>query len=92
MLKEFERLDHGVATKDLVRLKNMLEQIGCYEFGSSGSGQITARGRHITAYARKYKRKDGWKLEICRNSDRTIEPTYPDSCQSVFDIIQRLDK
>jgi predicted restriction endonuclease len=68
-LKYFDRFPHEGVKTDLQMLMQALRASGEYEFGSSGDGELTARGRNITAYARKYRHKKGWRLTILRQRD-----------------------
>jgi len=87
-MKKFDRFPHSGVMKDLVMLKKALGRLGDYEFGSSGESQITARSSTMTAYARKFKMKDGWKLEIWKNG-KVIQTSHPDSCELVVKTIRR---
>lgn len=71
ILKRFDRFAHEGVLRDLQRLKNSLEKLGLSEFGSSGEGELTVRGRNATYYARKYKAKPGWRFATYYSKDKS---------------------
>lgn len=86
-LKKFDRFPHAGVRRDLIRLKEGLEKIGLSEFGSSGEGELTVRVRTVTAYARKYKQENGWRLAIYKARD-DIPVTYPETAEAVIEEIR----
>jgi|GEM_PF-2148977 len=74
-LKSYDRFAHAGVKRHLTQLRNhsVLQGLGL-EFGSSGEGELTIRSRKATAYARKYKSRDGWKLVFCTGAkiDQTV--------------------
>jgi hypothetical protein len=89
-LKHFDRFPHAGVRRDLIHLKEGLEKIKLYEFGSSGEGELTVRARTATAYARKYKQKNGWRLAIYKGRD-DIVVTNLDTAEAVIEAIRALN-
>ena len=87
ILKQFDRFPHTGVRRDLIRLQEGLQKIGFYEFGSSGEGELTVRAGTVTAYARKYKQKNGWRLAIYRARD-DIAVTDLDTAEAVIEAIR----
>ena len=90
-MKKFDRFPHEGVKRYLVEIKHELESDNRYEFGSSGEGEITIRSSNIMYYARKYKRKDGWRLVICKGSKTIYEGCF-DSSPSVVKAIRSSEK
>ena len=61
-LKQWDRFSHVGVKGELQRLRKDLGDE--FEFGSSGEGELTARGRNATAYARKLQNSLGRVSEI----------------------------
>lgn len=89
-MKNWDRFAHSGVKKHLRALKIALENLGGYQFGSSGEGEITARNNSITAYARKYKVKNGWRLVICKGS-KVIKTLGLESQEAVIRAISTVD-
>ena len=86
-LKNFDRFDHTGVRKDLVQLKSRLSQNRTLTYGSSGEGELTIRGRELTVYARKYKKKDGWRIVVCRGATK-LETLFPDSNEDALAFVR----
>ena len=54
----------------------------------SGDGEITIKGSDATAYARKYKRGDGWRLEDCHDGGGNV--SYPETTNDVIRQLQQV--
>ena len=86
-MKKFGRFVHTGVRKDLVQLKSRLSQNLNLTFGSSGEGELTIKGRELTIYARKYKKKDGWRIAVCRGT-KDVEPLFPDSNEEALAFVR----
>ena len=81
-LKKFDRFPHSGVKRHLVQLKNTLGlDVNGLEFGSSGEGELTIRSAEATAYARKYKNQDGWKVVLCKGM-KEVDVVYPSEFNS----------
>jgi hypothetical protein len=90
-MMSFDRFAHGGVLQDLRRLKRRLEEAGGYEFGSSGDGEMTVRCPLVTAYARKYRNRDGWRLGNYHGS-KVLEELKLESESQVFEAILKASK
>jgi len=88
-MKPFERFAHTGVRSQLETLRDTLKSDDSLEFGSSGEGELTIRGRQFTAYARKYKLEDGWRLVICEGA-RELNTTHPDSLKNTVAQIRQV--
>ena len=89
-MKDFNRFAHSGVKKDLRFVIDRLRAMGTFDFGSSGEGELTVRGKDHTAYARKYKSKDGWRLVLCQGS-QVLETSFPQSTEQVIsDIAEKV--
>ena len=86
MLKDPDRFPHVGVRDALQGLRRRLSTTGRYQFGSSGEGELTIKGAEQTAYARKYKIRDGWRVARCRGKD-CLEVVHPKSAKEVFAFI-----
>ena len=86
-MKSFDRFPHSGVRKDLVQLKLGLSQNLNLTFGSSGEGELTIKARDLTIYARKYKRKDGWKIVVCQGA-KEIETLFPVSNEDALSVVR----
>ena len=86
-LKAFDRFAHTGVRKDLVQLKSRLSQKLNLAFGSSGEGELTIKGQELTIYARKYKKKDGWRIVVCRGAIK-LETLFPDSNEDALAFVR----
>jgi hypothetical protein len=89
-MKNFDRFAHEGVKADLLRVKNELSLSDKYNYGSSGEGEITIQGKSFTAYARKYKAKDGWRLVVCAGGREAI--TFPQNLETVVKTIKAANK
>jgi hypothetical protein len=92
-LKQWDRFAHSGVLRDLDQLRRTIEHEVLYEFGSSGDGEITIRAldRSITAYARKFRARDGWRPAIYRGG-RKLEPADLDTLDAVVQGIRRFQQ
>jgi len=88
MLKAWGRFSHDGVRDALGSLRRRLRRTGRYRFGSSGDGELTIKGAELTAYARKYRVKDGWRVALCRGS-RRIEDEQIDGIETVAAFIKK---
>ena len=66
--KDFDRFPHHGVRHHLERLQEeVLKRNPAMSVGTSGDGEITLKFTNATAYARKYRIKSGWRLEICQD-------------------------
>ena len=86
-LKRWDRFPHAGVRRDLIRMRKSLPADYPLSFGSSGEGEITIRATERTIYARKYKKKDGWRVVVCRGSQR-INEEFPESFEAAQDLVQ----
>ena len=63
-LKAPFRFAHTGVRGELRALHAWLNEVGDYEFGSSGDGGLTVRARTRTAYIRKQRGQSGWTVTI----------------------------
>jgi len=63
-LKPPFRFAHTDVRGELRALHAWLDDVGEYEFGSSGDGELTVRARTRTAYIRKRRGQSGWIVTI----------------------------
>jgi len=87
MLKAWDRFVHSGVRDDLGALRRRLHATKRYQFGSSGDGELTIKGETLTAYARKYRIQDGWRVSLCRGS-RRIESVRLDGIEAVAAFIK----
>ena len=82
-MKDFDRFLHGGVKDELSRLRDVLSTRNPrLQFGSSGDGEITIRGPNATAYARKYRSRNGWRLALHHDGRRTV--SYPETTRAVI--------
>ena len=91
VLKKFDRFAHEGILRDLKRVQNALRVRGNYEFGSSADGELTARRNGITSYTRKYRKKKGWRLEVC-GGGKSLRLEYPSSFERVIEVITSFER
>ncbi|MNJ63927.1 hypothetical protein D3C77_598560 [compost metagenome] len=69
-MKSFDRFTHHGVLSDLSRIKSQFIALDGMEAGSSGDGELTLRystpETNVTAYVRKYRDKEGWRVVFCR--------------------------
>jgi hypothetical protein len=87
-MKRFDRFDHHGVLTDLNRIKSQFVALDGIEVGSSGSGEITLRSPVVTAYVRKYRNKDGWRVVFCR-SGKDEEKHCPATEQDVISLLKK---
>ena len=66
-MKSFDRFPHDGVKADLVRIKTQFPAQDGIQHGSSSDGEITLRSTSVTAYVRKYRIKEGWRVVFCRS-------------------------
>ncbi|MFV3288473.1 hypothetical protein ACNFBR_07035 [Pseudomonas sp. NY11955] len=66
-MKPFERFAHSGVKEDLGRLARKFASPGVVESGSSADGELTLRSQAVTAYVRKYRIKEGWRVVFWRS-------------------------
>ena len=86
-MKAFNRFTHNGVKAHLERLRSNVAKLGSYEFGSSGEGELTIRSPRATAYARKYRIKNGWRLTVCHGSNRIFEKRDIASPEFIVDVV-----
>lgn len=69
-MKRFDRFNHEGVRKDLERIRSKFPESPVMEHGSSSDGEITLRRPDVTAYVRKYRIKEGWRLEFYRSGKK----------------------
>lgn len=90
-MNSFRPEDHPEVGRDLDGLVRRVKERWSPEIGTSGSGEITLRFGRCTFYARKYRRKTGWRL-TCRWPGGAREPrgVRVTDVDGVVDIINRV--
>ena len=82
-MKDFDRFPHAGVKNELLRLRDALSARNPrLRFGSSGDGEITIKGPNATAYARKYRSRDGWRLALHHDGRRVV--SYPATTEAVI--------
>ncbi|MFJ4397422.1 hypothetical protein [Pseudomonas sp. NPDC089396] len=66
-MKPFDRFAHNGVKNDLERIKSHFQSQRGIQFGSSGDGELTLRTETVTAYVRKYRVKEGWRVVFWRS-------------------------
>jgi len=85
-MKPFERFAHSGVKEDLGKLRRKFSSPGLVESGSSADGELTLRSQAVTAYVRKYRIKDGWRVVFWR-SGGFEEKHYPASEHEVVRLL-----
>lgn len=85
-MKNFDRFPHEGVKAELLRLKSAMNRIDNFNYGSSGEGEITIQGENITAYARKYKIKPGWRLVVCKTGRKMA--SFPENLETIVKSIK----
>jgi hypothetical protein len=75
-MKPFERFAHIAVKEDLGRLGRKFASPGVVESGSSSDGELTLRSQAVTAYVRKYRINEGWRVVFWRSGGHE-EKHYP---------------
>jgi len=89
-LGDFNAKEHSGVKEELNKLKKRLETIGNYDFGSSGEGEMTIQWENGSAYAKKYKRKNGWRVVYCPRPGSNFT-NYEASIDKIIEQIQKLN-
>ena len=88
-MKDFDRFLHVGVKNELLRLRDTLSATSPgVQVGSSGDSEITIKGSDATAYARKHKRGDTWRLEVCHDGGGNV--SYPETTNDVICELQQV--
>ncbi len=87
-MKGFRRFPHEGVLRDLSTIKDHFSDDARYSFGSSGEGELTIKGPIYTAYIRKYKRLDGWRVAVCSGS-KEVKVVKPESTPEVLEFLSK---
>jgi hypothetical protein len=87
-MKPFERFAHAGVIHYLESIRDSFSRGSDFLFGSSGEGELTIKGSEHTAYVRKYRNRDGWRVALCRGSVQEELQTF-DSTDEVREYLRR---